>query len=609
MSLEPNGSDKEAISAAASRSLQGSADPKFLEQLITALPSGLVLTNQQGQVSYLNQAAADLLAHHPEELLGLTLDKALEELVLRAHEPEPLQTILNSIKPAESSQEYPSHDVKLALANTINGEVGFLRLSSFPVLDQGKTLQGYGLLLQDATRDHTADQLKNEFVAVVSHELRTPLSAMQGFSELLLTQDAAPERQRLWLEMINRESVRLSSLIDDMLSLSRIEAGRIDLRLERVELEAVIRQCVEILRVGSSKHFFKIELEENLPAVKADRDKLIQIFNNIIGNAIKYSGKGGQITIKAGYAPEEPEFVQVSISDQGVGIPKDELPHVFEKFYRVHGSHSKEVKGTGLGLAITRNLVELQDGRIWADSEPGKGSVFAFTLPTHNFQLREMKAFKEILLKTLLVPNKDTAEAELYLDYLQRTLPGSQLDEVVRDALYEVGEKWHRGDIGVGDEHFATGVIRDFLSRMRSISISPNGLKLVIGSVAGEEHIVGLTMVANAFGRAGWAVTNLGANVPIAAFITTLGQVQPDLLLLSITMSQRLIQVKRVVQEVREAFPGLLIGVGGRLLNDLPDLHARLGVDFHATTPDETVRLANQTIRANLTRQPPSPSL
>ncbi len=579
------------------------AQAGVLPALVATMPGGLILTDRQGRVAYLNAAATEMIAHQPEEVLDKPLDEALGELLLRAHEPAPLQAALGTVNLAGAPQNTEisadalvSHEIELTVANS-EGEERFLRFSFFPVPTERNAPFGYGLLIQDATRDHAADQLKTEFVAVVSHELRTPLSAIQGFSELLLTQDASPERQRLWLEMINRESVRLSSLIDDMLSLSRIESGRIDLRPERVELESVVRQCVEILRVGSSKHFFKIEIEENLPAIKADRDKLIQILNNIIGNAIKYSSKGGQILIKAGYSPENPEEIKTSISDQGVGIPAAELPKVFEKFYRVRGRQSKEVKGTGLGLAITRNLVELQAGRIWVESEVGKGSTFVFTLPIHNFRAREIKAFKEILLKTLLVPGKDTSEAELYLDYLQRTLPSSQLDEVLRDTMYEVGEKWHRGEIGIGDEHIATGLIRDFLSRVRTVASNTNGLRLVVGSVAGEEHIVGLTMVANAFGRAGWTVTNLGANVPIAAFITTINQVQPNVLLLSIAMSQRLVEIKRVVQEVREAFPGLLIGVGGRLLNELPDLAERLGVDFHSTTPDETVRLAIEAVR------------
>ncbi len=576
-----------------------------LEHLAAAMPDGLVLEDRQHRICYVNQAATVLLAHTQEELIGLSLEESLAEISLRAHEPAHLRTTLESLK--KLTEPHPVEIELTIAAIALEGdqevpEDCYLRLNFFPVaFSQSEPEQGWrwGLLIHDATPDHTAERLKNEFVAVVSHELRTPLSAMQGFSELLLTQDPAPERRRVWLEMINRESIRLSSLIDDMLSLSRIESGRIDLRLERVELEPVIRQCVEILRVGSSKHSFKIEIEEMLPAARVDRDKLIQIFNNIIGNAIKYATKGGQILIKASCESPEANSVLLSVTDQGIGIPADELPKVFEKFYRVHGNHSKEVKGTGLGLAITRKLVELMSGRIWVESTPGKGSTFLFNLPIHTFPEREIRAFKEILLKTLLLPHKDTTEAELYLDYLQRTLPGNQLDDVLRESLYEVGERWQRGEIGVGDEHVATGIVRDFLSRMRATSLNNNGLRLVIGGVAGEEHVVGVTMVANAFGRAGWNVTNLGANVPVSAFITTLVQVQPDVLLLSIAMSQRLIEIKRVVQEVREAFPNLLIGIGGRLFNDLPDLAERLNVDFQGATPEDTVRLATEAARAH----------
>ena len=573
-----------------------------LDLLAGTMPDGLGLTDETGRLMYVNRAAARLLGRPLDELLGATLSEGLAEIMLRVRQPEPLQRLLADLTLPDAPLP---HDIELSVAGIVlnksadGPEDRFLRLSFFPVASLSRSAKRWGLLIHDTTDDRTADKLKNEFVAVVSHELRTPLSAMQGFSELLLTQDASPERRRVWLEMINRESVRLSSLIDDMLSLSHIESGRVDLRLERTELEPLIRQCVEILRVGTSNHSFKIEIEESLPAVRADRDKLIQILNNIIGNAIKYSTKGGQITIRAGADRNSLNGVQVSVSDQGVGIPPQEIGKVFEKFYRVGDSNAKEVKGTGLGLAITRKLVDLMDGRIWVESKVGQGSTFFFTVPTHTFPEREINAFKEILLKTLLVPHKDDTEAELYLDYLQRTLPGNQLDEVLRDALYEVGERWHRTEIGVGDEHFATNVVREFLARMRASSLLSNGWRLVIGGVAGEEHVVGITMVANAFGRAGWNVTNLGANVPVSAFITTLAQAQPDVLLLSLAMSQRLIEIKRVVHEVREAFPNLIIGIGGRLLNDLPDLAQRLDADFPRHHPRRN--------RANGDRNRPGP--
>ncbi len=575
-------------------------EPRVRIEAVTAMalsyPDGVIITDRDDLVVFVNLSAVGLLGHDPNNIVGQPLSKALEELILRARDPQGIQNLLQNSNPTYPLQlgiNLITPDIK----NEGASESLNLKITMFSVYNAEGNWVGRTLILHNTIQEHTADQIKNEFVAVVSHELRTPLSAIQGFSELLLTQDASPERQRLWLEMINRESVRLSGLIEDMLSLSHIESGRIDLRLERVELELVIRQCVEILRIGSSRHNFHIEVEENLPAVRADRDKLIQILNNIIGNAIKYSNKGGQINIKVGYNTINPLFLEVSVSDQGVGIPADDLTNIFEKFYRVRNGTTKEIKGSGLGLAITRNLVELIGGRIWVESEVGKGSTFLFTLPVHVFPQREVKAFREILLKTLLVEGKDPTEAELYLDYLQRTLPNNQLDEVLRETLYEIGDMWHQGKIGIGDEHLATGIVREFLSRTKAVAALPNGFRLVIGSVAGEEHVVGLTMVANTFIRAGWAVTNLGANVPVAAFITTIEQSRPDLLLLSITLSQRLSEIKGIVQEVKKTNPDLLIGVGGRLLNELPDLATRLGADFRGTSPDETVRLATQIVR------------
>jgi signal transduction histidine kinase/methanogenic corrinoid protein MtbC1 len=567
-----------------------------------SFPDGLLVADRVDEVLFTNLKACDMLGHPASQLIGQPFQNALEEILLRTREPKQLYNLLLNTRP----EQPVILDVSLVVPTPVGAEPMadvHARLVLFSVRDKDGAWLGRGLLMQDGRYEPPADQIKNEFMAVVSHELRTPLSAIQGFSELLLTQDAPPERQRMWLEMINRESVRLSGLIEDMLSLAHIESGRIDLRLERVDLEMVIRQVVEILRVGSSRHNFKIEIESNLPAARTDRDKLIQILNNIIGNAIKYSSKGGNITIRANVSPTNSELIQISISDQGVGIPEGDQTHIFEKYYRVRNGSTREVKGIGLGLAITRNLVELMGGRIWAESKLGVGTTFFFTVPVHIFPNREIKVFKDILLKSLLVQGKDITEAELYLDYLQRTLPSNQLDEVLRDTLYEVGELWHQGKIGIGDEHLAVGVIRDFLARAKTTASPSSGLRVMVGTVSGEEHIVGLTMVANAFTRSGWQTTNLGANVPVSAFITTIEQSKPDLLLLSISLRQHFVEIKRVVQEVRNAYPDLLIGVGGRLFNDLPDLAEQLGVDFQGTNPDETVRIATRFINGRIEAQ------
>jgi signal transduction histidine kinase/methanogenic corrinoid protein MtbC1 len=562
-----------------------------LLSLLAAMPYGLLFCDEQGKVFYANPAAGRYLAHPVAELVHLSIDEALAEIGLRAKEPERL---INALQIVSHLQPVEIELTVASPGDKNDAPDAFYRLAFFPVDEKGVR----GLVVHDVTGEHTADQLKNEFVAVVSHELRTPLSAMQGFSELLLTHETAtPARRRVWLEMINRESVRLSSLLDDLLSLGSIEAGRLELRIERVEVETLIRQCVEILQIGSSKHALTISIPEDLPAVRADRDKLIQVLNNVIGNAIKYSINGGEIKIRAEVSPESANCISISVTDQGIGIPETEISRIFEKFYRVPGN-PREVKGTGLGLAITRKLIELMEGNIWVESERGKGSTFYITLPMQVFPAEELQTFRDKLLTTLLVSHKDSSEAELYLDYLQRSLSAHQLDEILRDVMYEVGDRWLTGNIGIGDEHFATNLMREFLSRARSQITTPgNGLRLIIGGVPGEEHVVGLAMVANAFARAGWQVTNLGANVPLSAYISTLEQVRPNVLLLSMAMSQRLIEVKRVVQEVRELFPDLIIGIGGRVFTELPDLAQRLQVNFHGTTPEETVRLAARALK------------
>lgn len=567
------------------------------------LPVGVILSDTKQRVKYVNPIAANLLTYSENELLQLNLEDALAEICLRSRQPELIINALDNLKKKDST----AIEIETALVNNDSRakttKDSFLRLIFFPVLN--RTIQ-WGVLLQDITEQRTGNFQKNEFISVIAHELRTPLTAMQGFSELLLTKEtAAAERRRGWVEMINRESVRLNNLIEDLHNLGNLEAGNLTFDLERIEVEAVIRQCLEILMVGNTKHSFKIEVQDNLVStgVKADRSKLMQVLNNIIGNAIKYSVNGGQIVIRLSRPVDETGVLCISITDQGIGIPSEEVPKIFEKFYRVPGAHTNGIKGTGLGLAITRKLVELMGGQLWVESELGNGSTFFFTLPAHTLPAQEPASLREQLVKILLNSSKNSTEAELYLSYLYRTLSPQELDDILRDALYEVGKRWERSEIGVGDEHFATNIVREFLVKIRVTPATSGGPRLVIGAVAGEEHTVGLTMVANAFSRAGWSVTNLGANVPTDAFIKTVEQSRPEILVLSLTSGARLVEVRQIIETVRKNFPGLLIGAGGRIFQELPDLARRLKVDFQGVSPTETVQLAQQALNAYSWRQ------
>jgi signal transduction histidine kinase len=222
-------------------------------------------------------------------------------------------------------------------------------------------------------------RLTTEFVSIVSHELRTPLTALVGFSELLLTQPIDAGDQREWIESMHAAAKRLTKLVEELLDVSRIEEGRVELKRQPISVKAAVKLVLSDFRIHPTGHRFEERYLDPLPPILADLDKLTQILMNLISNAVKYSPQGGPITISVTAADGT---VRLSVADQGLGLPAEELPRVFERFHRVQAEDRQQIPGTGLGLYITKRLIELQDGRIWAESAgPGRGSTFHIEMP------------------------------------------------------------------------------------------------------------------------------------------------------------------------------------------------------------------------------------
>jgi PAS domain S-box-containing protein len=235
------------------------------------------------------------------------------------------------------------------------------------------------------------DEMKDSFLSSVSHELRTPLTSIRSFSEILLRYDREnPATRKEFLQIINTESERLTRLINDLLDLSRIEAGGMVWQDAPLSMREVVEDAVRAqhqLRVEKSLPL-RLEISPDLPTVHADRDRIQQVLTNLLGNAIKFSPQGGEIrisgeTLGGGTSGERPGWVKVSVSDQGVGVDEKHYEIIFDRFHQIPAETSRDKpKGTGLGLAICKEVVGHYGGRIWVESEPGKGSTFSFTLPT-----------------------------------------------------------------------------------------------------------------------------------------------------------------------------------------------------------------------------------
>jgi signal transduction histidine kinase len=264
-------------------------------------------------------------------------------------------------------------------------------------LGHGTALTIQNLRLVEDTREmetyRELDRLKSELLQTVSHELRTPLGAIKGFTTTLLEHDRhlSREEKTEFLEIIDQESDRLRGLIEDLLDMSKIEAGVLQLDRQAVSLAKLVADAVKTVSSHSPEHRFEASVPTDLFA-DADSRRVRQVVHNLLENAVKYSPDGGTIAVSAarvdgakGQGAERGvpggSYVAISVRDQGIGIARNELSRVFDRFHRVDSDVGRRVGGSGLGLAICRGIVEAHNGRIWAESEPGHGSTFSFTLP------------------------------------------------------------------------------------------------------------------------------------------------------------------------------------------------------------------------------------
>ncbi len=238
-------------------------------------------------------------------------------------------------------------------------------------------------VLHDITRQKRLENVRKEFVANVSHELRTPLAVIKGYVETLVDgQDSvSPSDRDKFLKTIQRHTERLNSLLEDLLTLSRLESAQTGLTREKCDLPTWLAAVMEDLhaRPTAVGHRFSLSIDTAVGTVFADPLKLGQVFENLVGNALKYTPRGSIIDMTVRIHPVD--TVEICVRDNGPGIPTEDLPHIFERFYRVDKGRSREKGGTGLGLSIVKHIVQLHGGRVWAESRVGEGTAFFFTLP------------------------------------------------------------------------------------------------------------------------------------------------------------------------------------------------------------------------------------
>ncbi|BCJ87858.1 two-component system histidine kinase PnpS [Effusibacillus dendaii] len=336
-----------------------------LEAIIASMESGVMVVDRTGRILVVNKATENLLQHTDKNLLG-----KWHWEVGRSYG---LSTLIDEVLLTGESRR---KEIVLPTVPETNVEIYGAAVKGIH-----QTAVGAVIVLHDVSKWRRVEQMRTEFVANVSHELRTPITAVRGFAETLLDGAADdPLMRRQFLSIIYEESGRLHRLVNDLLELSKIESGHLTFQFSMCDLNELVSRTVEKLTHQAEQLHLQIDTRLAPQPVFAEvaRDRISQVIINLVGNAMAYTPEGGKIEVVVEEADEQ---VTIHVRDTGIGIPKEDLPRLFERFYRVDKARDRRSGGTGLGLAIVKHIVEAHQGTVSVKSELGKGSVFSFIIP------------------------------------------------------------------------------------------------------------------------------------------------------------------------------------------------------------------------------------
>jgi signal transduction histidine kinase len=386
--------DQAAIAVHNARLYQQLAHEKGrLDAIIQNSADGVMILDTQRRIRVFNRALEEMTGWSAEEALGQPCSRVLAlkdrqgKDICEAECPL-VQTTPEEHLYVEGDIKRPDKLLSRGVSAPPAGSVVTVGITYSPLYDKEGRLVSIIANARDITRFREAEEMKSTFVSVISHELKSPVSIIKGYADTLRREDAQwdTDTLRQGLTVIAEESDRLNRLIDNLLDASRLQASAFKLELSYVQVDKLAEKVVEEFRTQSDEHMFTLDFPPDpstgsghrFPAVRGDIERLRQVLTNLLTNAIKYSPRGGLIRT-GGWADDD--WVYVYVADEGIGIPKSEQERIFERFYRAESPLSRRTEGAGLGLYLCKEVVEAHGGKIWVQSEPGKGAKFIFKLP------------------------------------------------------------------------------------------------------------------------------------------------------------------------------------------------------------------------------------
>ncbi|MGO9138669.1 MAG: ATP-binding protein [Syntrophales bacterium] len=339
-------------------------EKRRIESIVQSMEDAVIAVDRENKIVMANRLAERVFSIRSEQVIN----KAIRDCISKSE-------VIDNFSKVSSSKSSLREEVVFK----IGGREHVFAAVFAPIIDELGETAGTVAVFRDITESKEIDRMKTDFLNMVSHELRTPLTPIQAYSELIMMRDLDADKIKNYAGIINKETLRLGALIGDLLDLSRIDAGKgLSLSPEEVDFKELLNTVYNTFKSASAQHKMSITAPEKAEKITVDRNKIIQVMSNLLSNAVKYSPDGGEIHITM---EDRDNRIYISVSDQGLGMPREVLPIIFEKFYRVDSPAVKKIGGTGIGLSIVKYIVELHNGGITVESEEEKGSTFTFFIP------------------------------------------------------------------------------------------------------------------------------------------------------------------------------------------------------------------------------------